>query len=198
MWWVGVAGVLASFVVGSLNPAVALARLKGADLHGSGSGNPGATNAGRVLGAGWGVLVGVLDVAKGFLPPWVAEQAGWSQPWVLACGLAAVTGHMFSPFLRGKGGKGVATALGAMLAVQPWYAAVALLVVALALPVVRRVGLASALAAGVLVLVGLADLGGLVGLGTRRDGGWLVVLAGLVLWRHRTNLRAWRRSLRAG
>ncbi|MEO7071273.1 MAG: glycerol-3-phosphate acyltransferase, partial [Nostocoides sp.] len=60
--------ILASFVIGSVNPAAIIARLLGRDLRASGSGNPGATNAGRVLGTRWGIVVGVLDVLKGFLP----------------------------------------------------------------------------------------------------------------------------------
>ena len=60
--WAG--GVLAAFLVGSLNPATMIARLLGKDLASSGSGNPGATNAGRVLGRRWGVVVGVLDVLR--------------------------------------------------------------------------------------------------------------------------------------
>ncbi|MFV0463022.1 MAG: glycerol-3-phosphate acyltransferase [Nostocoides sp.] len=198
-WWLGAAFVVGSFLVGSFNPAAVLATLKGADLRASGSGNPGATNAGRVLGARWGVLVAVLDVAKGFLPVWLADTVGLDRFWVLLCGMAAVLGHMFSPFLRGRGGKGVATMLGALLGVEPGYALIAVVVVVVALPVFRRMGLAAAFASAVLVCVGLADLGGLVGLADRLDGLWLVLLAALVGWRHRKNVVVgWRARRAAG
>ena len=66
------AGALLAFVVGSVNPATIFARLLRKDLSGTGSGNPGATNAGRVLGVRWGVVVAVLDILKGFLPTYLA------------------------------------------------------------------------------------------------------------------------------
>ncbi len=114
---VGVAVV--SFLVGAVNPATLLARALGRDLRASGSGNPGATNAGRVLGRKWGVLVLLLDVLKAYLPTLlVLRTIGLAA--ALLAGLAVVLGHVFSPFLRGRGGKGVACALGAILAIVPW------------------------------------------------------------------------------
>ena len=112
-----VAAVLA-FLLGAVNPATILARVLGKDLTHSGSGNPGATNAGRVLGVRWGVVVGVLDVLKGLVPVVVAHEL-LGPVVALVVGLAVVLGHIWSPFLRGHGGKGVATSLGAILAVQP-------------------------------------------------------------------------------
>ena len=70
----GAVAAVAAFLLGSVNPATILARILGKDLAHSGSGNPGATNAGRVLGARWGVVVGVLDVLKGYLPVVLAAQ----------------------------------------------------------------------------------------------------------------------------
>ena len=104
------------FLIGSINPATLVARALGRDLRGSGSGNPGATNAGRVLGRKWGALVLVLDVGKAWLPTFVVLRAMGTVP-ALVAGFAVVLGHVYSPFLRGKGGKGVACALGATLAV---------------------------------------------------------------------------------
>ncbi|MBD3785240.1 MAG: glycerol-3-phosphate acyltransferase, partial [Micrococcales bacterium] len=116
-----------AFLIGAVNPATLVARALGVDLRGAGSGNPGATNAGRVLGRKWGVLVLVLDVAKAYLPTLLAlwRFGLWA---ALVAGLAVVLGHVFSPFLRGHGGKGVACALGAILAVAPLVALVALVV----------------------------------------------------------------------
>ena len=90
--WVG--GVAAAFLIGSVNPATIIARLLGKDLAGSGSGNPGATNAGRVLGRKWGVLVGVLDVLKGLVPTFVAGHSFGAHP-AYVVGLAAVLGHIW-------------------------------------------------------------------------------------------------------
>lgn len=183
---------VASFLLGSVNPALIVARLLGRDLRGSGSGNPGATNAGRVLGVRWGVLVGVLDVAKGFVPAYLAMLVPPSQPVQgYLAGVAAVVGHAYSPFLRGRGGKAVATALGAVLAMHPWWAlalgAVFLVVVA----ITRWVALGSVAAGAATVAAGIgAGLGWWAG--DWWTCAWALVLGVLVLWRHRRNLLAWR------
>lgn len=179
-----------AFLVGAVNPAALVARALGADLRTSGSGNPGATNAGRVLGRKWGVLVLVLDVLKAYLPTLVALRVLGLVP-ALVAGLAVVLGHVFSPFLRGKGGKGVACAIGAVLAVAPWVGLGALVVFVLVWTAVSYVGRASVVTTGLLLVVGVvAGLGALPWL-EPVVGWWLVVLCGVVLWRHRRNIRAW-------
>ena len=179
-----------AFLVGAVNPATLVARALGVDLRGAGSGNPGATNAGRVLGRKWGVLVLVLDVAKAYLPTLLAlwRFGLWA---ALVAGLAVVLGHVFSPFLRGHGGKGVACALGAILAVAPLVALVALVVFGVAVSVVRFVGEASVVVTLVLVGIGALGLGGWPPVVGGPAGGWLVVLALVVLSRHRRNVVAW-------
>ena len=179
-----------AFLVGAVNPATLVARTLGVDLRGAGSGNPGATNAGRVLGRKWGVLVLVLDVAKAYLPTLLAlwRFGLWA---ALVAGLAVVLGHVFSPFLRGHGGKGVACALGAILAVAPLVALAALLVFGVAVSLVRFVGEASVVVTLVLVGIGVLALGGWLPVVGRPVGGWVVVLALVVLSRHRRNVVAW-------
>ncbi|GAB3446693.1 glycerol-3-phosphate 1-O-acyltransferase PlsY [Phycicoccus ginsengisoli] len=190
----GVVAAVAAFLLGSVNPATILARLLGKDLARSGSGNPGATNAGRVLGVRWGVVVGLADVLKGWLP--VVLAASWLGPVVaLVVGLAVVLGHIWSPFLRGHGGKGVATSLGAILAVQPWFAVVMLLLFALLVWRFRWVAGASVTACLVLLVLGLlALLGWLPGWApdvSRQTGLWCVLLALVVIYRHRRNIELW-------
>ena len=127
---------LAAYVIGATPFGVLLARAKGVDLLKSGSGNVGATNVGRVLGRRWGYLCFVLDVAKGLLPvlvvgvllrpeqvpggalvhPEIARQAAWL---LVACG--AICGHVFSFYLGFRGGKGVATGLGVVLGIWPYF-----------------------------------------------------------------------------
>ena len=161
---------VAAFVIGAVNPATILARILGKDLRHSGSGNPGATNAGRVLGARWGVVVGVLDVLKGLVPVLVAQQLLGTVT-ALCVGLAVVLGHIWSPFLRGQGGKGVATSLGAILAVQPWFALGMLVVFGLLLWRTRWVAGASVSACVVLLVLGVltwARCGAVRQLGDRR------------------------------
>jgi glycerol-3-phosphate acyltransferase PlsY len=182
---VGVAGVL-GFFVGSINPATIIARLRHADLR-QGSGNPGATNAGRVLGVRWGVVVGLLDVLKGFVPTFLALLLV-DRFTAYVVGLATILGHVLSPFLHGRGGRGVATSLGAILAVFPWFALVMILVFGLMLWRTRWVAGSSLAAAALLGLyAGLAPLPDPVVAGRV----WGICIALLVIVRHYDNIRGW-------
>lgn len=125
-FWIAFAYFLAAVPTG-----VVVARMRGVDIRAQGSGNIGATNAGRVLGAKLGVLVLVLDTLKAATPIWLAGST-WalgrsdaeSLAWV---GMAAVLGHIFPVYLRFRGGKGVACALGVFLALEPPVATAAVL-----------------------------------------------------------------------
>ncbi|OFE16449.1 acyl-phosphate glycerol 3-phosphate acyltransferase [Humibacillus sp. DSM 29435] len=183
-----------AFLVGAVNPATLIARVLGHDLSATGSGNPGATNAGRVLGPRWGVLVGLLDVLKGLLPTLGADH--WLGAHVAyAVGIAAVAGHIWSPYLGGRGGKGVATTLGAVLGVHPWFALVVVVVFAVSVVVARRVSIGSVCGAFAMIVLAALVLLGLVA-GDLWTGLWLLVLAGVVIWRHQNNIRAWWRQQR--
>ena len=112
-------------------------------------------------------------------------------------GLAVVLGHIWSPFLKGQGGKGVATSLGAILAVEPWFALLMLVVFGLLLWRTRWVAGASISACLVLLLLGLGAWLGWVPAGTRNTGAWCVVLALIVTFRHRRNIELWVAARRA-
>jgi glycerol-3-phosphate acyltransferase PlsY len=123
----------ACFAIGGINPATIIGRWRGVEVSSVGSGNPGATNLGRAIGRKWGIVVGVLDVLKGFVPTVVVVLT--MDTWVALCaGMACVLGHIYSPYLGGRGGKGVATSVGVILAVVPgvavWLMAMALIVLA--------------------------------------------------------------------
>jgi glycerol-3-phosphate acyltransferase PlsY len=185
-WIVLALAVVFGFFVGAVNPATIIATVLHADLR-QGSGNPGATNVGRVLGVRWGVVVGVLDVFKGLVPTLLALWLG-DRFTAYAVGLAAVLGHVLSPFLHGHGGKGVATSMGAALAVFPWFAIVMALAFGLMLWRTRSVAGSSIVAAGLLGLyAGLAPLPDPVAAGRL----WGVCIALLVLVRHHGNIRRW-------
>jgi glycerol-3-phosphate acyltransferase PlsY len=109
----------ATFVLGSFPTGVVVARAKGVDLRKVGSGNIGTTNVGRALGRGWAAFVLLIDAGKGALPVLLASHF-FPSPWMAAAaGFVAVLGQVFSVFLKGRGGKGVATSLGAGLALAP-------------------------------------------------------------------------------
>jgi glycerol-3-phosphate acyltransferase PlsY len=124
--------LLGAFLVGSVPFGWIFARWKGIDLTSVGSGNIGATNAARALGRPIGALVLLLDAGKAFLPTWLARRYGAALPDLglpgagpALIGFAAICGHVFSPWLSGKGGKGVASSLGVFLAVAPLSALIA-------------------------------------------------------------------------
>ena len=108
-----------AYLAGSIPFGVLVARLKGVDLRAVGSGNIGATNVARALGKGWAIAVLLGDAAKGFVPVWLGRRLGFSATLIAIAGLSAIVGHMFTLFLRGRGGKGVATSLGVALALSP-------------------------------------------------------------------------------
>src|SRR5258706_8084866 len=111
--------LVASYLAGSIPTGVLLGRLRGIDPRAHGSGNIGATNVARTLGKGLGVLTLVIDCAKGAGPVLVTRALDLPAEWVAAAGGAAVLGHVFPVWLRFKGGKGVATALGVFLSLAP-------------------------------------------------------------------------------
>lgn len=178
------------FLLGSINPATLVARALGRDLRASGSGNPGATNAGRVLGRKWGAVVLVLDVLKAYLPTLIVLRTLGTVA-ALVAGFAVVLGHVFSPFLRGRGGKGVACALGTVLALEPLVALGALVVFGLVKIAVPFVGEASVVTMGLVAVVGALAAVGVVPFVAPVVGVWLVAIAVLVLSRHRRNIVAW-------
>lgn len=109
-----------TYFMGSLPNGVFVGKgLRGIDIREHGSNNSGATNAFRVLGAKYGLLVLVLDALKGLLPLYIGAQLGVEGNILVILGVTAVIGHTFSPFLKFKGGKGVATSLGIFLYLAP-------------------------------------------------------------------------------
>ncbi len=111
--------ILISYLLGSIPFGLLWGRLAGIDVRAAGSGNIGATNVNRLLGKKFGIATLLCDVGKGILPMIAAAYLGFSENVVLACGLAAFSGHLFPVYLKFQGGKGVATALGIFLYLSP-------------------------------------------------------------------------------
>jgi glycerol-3-phosphate acyltransferase PlsY len=110
---------LFSYLIGSIPTGFIIGKLAGIDVRTAGSGNIGATNVARVMGKGRGLLTLLADVAKGFVPVFAAQQMAFSHTAVAVIAGAAFLGHLYPLFLKFRGGKGVATAFGALLAVAP-------------------------------------------------------------------------------
>jgi glycerol-3-phosphate acyltransferase PlsY len=147
--------IILAYLIGSIPTAIIISkRFFGIDIRDYGSGNMGATNAFRVLGPKYGTIVMTLDVAKGmvavglfyFLPYYLTDELQRTN-FMIGLGLAAVVGHIFPVFANFKGGKGVATILGMLIAVQPVVALTCLGVFVVVLFLTRYVSLSSILAA---------------------------------------------------
>ena len=178
-----------SFLAGSVPFGLLLGRWLGIDVRRHGSGNIGATNVGRSAGRAAGGLTLLLDAGKGALGPALALATGLGPAWAAACGAAAIAGHCWTPWLSGRGGKGVATLVGAFLTLDTVAAAVGGVAFGATLGWTRIVALASlALSLALLLVVAMRH-----GIGDPRS---LLAIGGvgLVLLRHRAN---WRR-LRLG
>ena len=207
--WIGC--IIGGYLLGSIPFGVIISRFHGVDIRNEGSKNIGATNVGRVLGRKWGLLCFFLDLMKGAIPVALAglltglyEQQIFTVPlqwWLwLGVGVAALLGHMYSLFLRGGGGKGVATTFGALLAMWPVMTiavGVAFVVWFLMLVLFRMVSLASMVAAICIPMAVLAVLEFMHQPAGQESTDELplsplivsVLLAVLVLWKHRGNIK---------
>ncbi len=185
------AGAAVAFIAGALPTSYLAGRvLRGIDLRRHGSGNLGATNVLRVMGTLPALLVLAVDVLKGFAPVfWLPSLAGGPGVIMFQCvlGLCAVAGHVFSPFIGFKGGKGVATGAGVVLAISPAAIGICMLVWALLFAALRIVSVASLAAALTLPLAIFITVDRTTaGFGTLQTFGLLV--AGGVFITHRANI----------
>ncbi len=220
---------IVAYLVGSIPFGVLIARSKGIDIRKHGSGNVGATNVFRIVGKGFGISCLLLDFLKGFIPVVVATnllQVAGAEPAVsipflsnltelfpadqqlyvhtlqVVTALAAIMGHNYSLFLRGGGGKGIATSAGVLVALLPTVFLGALLVFGAAFYFTRYVSLGSIIGAiSIPVFAHLNDrfrhLDGDQSLPTYwESGSWnkplmafTVVAALLAIWRHRSNIQ---------
>jgi len=183
------AGLLVlGYLLGAIPFGYLVARRAGVDIFKTGSGNIGATNVMRTLGKKAGLSVFALDVLKGLIPPIVAYRLGLGQDAAFFAGIAAVLGHIFSPFLRFKGGKGIATSLGALLGSVPATALTAFAIFVITVVLWRYISLGSVVAAFFVPVLSYGYGDSLVvTLG-------LIPMAALLIWKHRANME----RLRAG
>lgn len=183
--------LVAAYALGAVPASYLVGRLRGLDLREHGSRNLGATNVYRVLGWRYAIPVAAFDVGKGsvavaVLGTWAGGGAGHGLgEWVrVALGLAAVAGHMYSPFVRFRGGKGVATAAGAFLALAPGALLIAAGIWIACLAVTGYVSLSSIVAAASLPLwVRLTSPGAQAALAAS------AALVPLIVFTHRANIR---------
>src|SRR5262245_22345673 len=139
--------VIFAYLLGSVPTGYILGSLAGVDVRKAGSGNVGATNVARVVGKRHGIFTLVADIAKGFVPVVIALNLGLTSTSTALVGVAAFLGHLYPVFLRFRGGKGVATALGVFLGLAPWATLVLMAIFVLVILATRVVSLSSMVAA---------------------------------------------------
>lgn len=135
LWWQFLLLAIGSYLMGNINFAIIISKLKKSDIRKLGSGNPGTLNMSRNFGLGIGVLTLVLDIVKGALPTFIGYIiykdmyfVGTSLPInqiaMVGCGFFAVLGHIFPVFMKFKGGKGIATTIGVFAVCNPLVAVI--------------------------------------------------------------------------
>ena len=208
---------LIAFLLGSIPFGLIIAKAKGINIREHGSGNIGATNVLRVVGKKYGITCLLLDALKGFVPTVIAISLirfpGIQNPMTLSgllphasefpmltaqmfqvlTGLCAILGHNYSPWVGFKGGKGIATSAGVLIALMPAAVVILIAIWGLVFLLSRYVSLASILAAGALPLV---TLWGSWLHGKIQNGTWnkplfafSIIIAVLAIWKHRSNIQ---------
>ncbi len=170
------------YVVGSVDFAVIVSRARGVDIYAEGSGNPGASNVMRTIGKGAAALVLIGDAVKGIAAAAIGLALVGDLAGAAAGGFAAVLGHCFPVLHRFKGGKGVATSIGAFIIVFGWWSLAMIALWGAIVALTRKASLGSLLVMGAVVpaawLIGLAG----------STLAWLAAIVVLVFVRHRGNL----------
>ncbi len=188
--------IIIAYLVGSVPFGFLLGRLSGVDIRRAGSRNIGATNVSRLLGKRLGIITLILDIAKGYFPMLVVSIWGAPERIVMFTGLAAFLGHLYPVYLRFRGGKGVATALGVFIFLDWMAIIISLVLFIMAAGITGFISTGSLTASVAMVLLLLAFHG-------LNDYFWLgLVVAILIWWRHRDNIKrliqgrekSWKRS----
>ena len=143
-----------AYIFGSLPCGVWLGKgVKNIDIREYGSKNSGATNAYRILGPKYGIMVLILDALKGYIPLYIASLFDIGGIYIILLGLVAILGHTFSFFLQFKGGKGVATSLGVFLFLMPKVVGILVLVFILVVGISKYISLGSVVCAALLPIL---------------------------------------------
>ncbi|MCL4454285.1 MAG: glycerol-3-phosphate 1-O-acyltransferase PlsY [Deinococcus sp.] len=183
MIWQSLLTALLAYLFGSVPAGAWVARMYGVDIQKSGSGNTGATNVLRTLGAGPALVVALFDVFKGGIAVLVAKSVGLMD-WKLGLvALAAVLGHNYSVFLRLSGGKGVATSFGTMAFLDPFLALFSFPIGIMTILLTRYVSAGSMVGGFAAAILSLA---------MRREAWEVVTLSALsllIFWTHRANIQ---------
>ena len=183
------AALLAAYLIGGIPFGFLIGKLRGVDVRTVGSKNIGATNVFRTVGKSWGLLAFFLDFLKGLLPTLAAAHFLPGRPHLpLLVGIACVVGHMLTPYMKFKGGKGVATAFGMLVALVPALVGVAFAVFAVFFALSHYISLGSCMAALFLAVGVWFPWLGCPGARDLPQAFLVTVIALFVVWKHRANI----------
>lgn len=172
--------VVLAYFLGNISPASLISKAAGVDIRKEGSGNPGTTNVLRVMGKKAAALTLLIDVLKGVVAVLIGRYIG-GESLALYCGLAAFAGHVFPVLYKFKGGKGIATALGVLLALKIQLALWCLAIAVVGFVVFKRVSVGSLMAAVALPFLAYKFMPGGVYI--------LLAMALIVIFKHRGNIQ---------
>ncbi|MBR1921545.1 MAG: glycerol-3-phosphate 1-O-acyltransferase PlsY [Kiritimatiellae bacterium] len=181
--------LVVAYLVGGVPFGYLIGRVRGVDVRTVGSGNIGATNVFRAVGKKWGLLAFACDVLKGFAPTFLVKHFALGASWLpVAVGVTCVVGHMLTPYMRFRGGKGVATAFGMLLALAPGLVGVAFALFAAVFALSHYISLGSILAAVFLMVAVWFPVLGTAGWRDLPQCILVSAVAAFVVFRHRANV----------
>ena len=175
-----VAAVIVCYFIGNISPAILLGRMKGIDIRKEGSGNAGTTNVLRVLGKKYAAATLVIDILKGVVAVVIGRYIG-GQNLAMACGMAALIGHIWPMAFGFRGGKGIATAFGVLVTLEPMLGLIEAAAALIFLIASKRVSVGSIIAAAILPFAAWYF-----------NHAYLIptaVIAAIVIFKHRANIK---------
>lgn len=182
--------LLAAYLIGGIPFGFLIGKMRGVDVRTVGSKNIGATNVFRTVGKKWGFLALFLDMMKGFGPTYAANCVFGNAHWLpLVVGVTCAVGHMLTPYMKFKGGKGVATAFGMLLGLVPALVGTAFAVFAVVFALSHYISLGSCLAALFLMVAVWFPILGVEGRANLPQCVLVTLVAGFIIFKHRSNLR---------
>jgi len=183
--------ILGAYLIGGIPFGYLIGRLRGVDVRTVGSKNIGATNVFRTVGKKWGLIAFVCDVTKGLVPTALAKglSAESDPTWLpLVVGVTCVVGHMLTPYMKFKGGKGVATAFGMMIALVPALVGVAFAIFALTFACSHFISLGSCVASLFLAIAVWFPVLGTRGAEDLPQAVLVTLISVFIVYKHRANI----------
>ena len=183
------AWLIAAYLIGGIPFGFLIGKMRGVDVRTVGSHNIGATNVLRTVGKKWGFLALFCDMMKGFGPTFLCKQFAGGPAWLpLAVGVTCALGHMLTPYMKFKGGKGVATGAGMLFGLVPALMGVTFLVFVLLFACSNYISLGSC---GAAVFIGIAIWFPILGSAGTADLPQCILvslIAAFIVWKHRSNI----------